>query len=89
MILKTVHKNHICFRFSVKNDWDYSQRKTKATNFSTSFPDHSDQLFYIFRLSAYPKWISDQDYQNLSKDSLPRQIIKNITNFYMNFAKFG
>lgn len=75
-------------RFSATNNWSYSQRKAEQSNFTASFPTHSDVLFNIYRFTAYPSTISDADYQRLSKNSLQGQIIKNTTNFFMNFAKF-
>lgn len=75
-------------RFSGTNPWSYSQRKTAMSNFTTNYPTHSDVLFYVFRFTAYPKQISDEDYKRLSENSLQWQIIRNTTNFFMNFAKF-
>lgn len=75
-------------RFSVENEWNFSWRKAERSNFTTDYAAHSDQLYYIFRFSAYPDVFPDEAYQSLNENSFPWQIIKKLTNFYANFAKF-
>lgn len=78
----------IFFRFSIENEWNLSWRKAKRSNFTVDYAAHTDQLFYIFRLSAYSDIFPDEAYKMLNENSLPWQIIKNTTNLYANFAKF-
>ncbi|XP_031622611.1 esterase B1-like [Contarinia nasturtii] len=75
-------------KFSVENDWNVSWRKAKRSNFTTDYAAHTDQLYYIFRFSATTDIFPDEAYQTLKENSMQRDIIRNITNFYANFAKF-
>ncbi|XP_055302656.1 juvenile hormone esterase-like [Sitodiplosis mosellana] len=75
-------------KFSVENEWNFSWRKAERSNFTADYAAHVDQLYYVFRFSAYPDIFPDEAYQTLKENSFPWQIIKNITNFYANFAKF-
>lgn len=75
------------FRFSAENEWNLSVRKWKESNFTTRYMAHADQLYYLFRFSS---GTPDQVYQNLRNgNSVQRQLIKDVSNFYANFAKFG
>lgn len=48
---------------------------------------HADQLYYLLRFTIYT---TDEVYQNLrDENSVPRRLIKDVSNFYANFAKFG
>lgn len=77
------------YRFAVENEWNLSVRKARKSNFTVNYSQHFDQLFYIFRLSTDPDIVPDQAYQNLTKTSLQRSVIKTTTDFYTNFMKFG
>lgn len=82
------YNNCLLHRFSAINYWSNSLREAAKSNFRASSAAHSDVLFNIFRFTAYPSTISDEDYQHLPKNSLPGQVIRRTTNFFMNFAKF-
>lgn len=74
------------FRFTAENDWNLSARNWNEYGFSLRFSAHADQLYYLL---WYSRDAPNEIYLNLKPDSLQRQIIKNVANFYANFAKFG
>lgn len=74
------------FRFMVQNDWNLSARNKKANNFTANFDSHADQVYYLSWFSCYT---ANDVYQNLSRNSVQRKIIKNVANFYGNFIKYG
>lgn len=76
-------------RFTAENEWNFSTRRAKKTNYTVDYSQHFDQLFYMFRLSSEPNLVSDNEYQNLKEKSLQREIIERTTKFYANFIKFG
>lgn len=72
----------------MENDWNFSARKAKQSNYTANYAEHTDELYYVFRYSATPNVFPDEAYQKLDKNSIQRQIMKNLTQFYANFAKF-
>lgn len=82
-------KTNFLFRFSIDNDWNLSARRSKLIDFKAEYPWHSDQLGYVFRFSGYPNLLPDTAYTNLTENSDQFQIIKNLSKFYMDFAKYG
>lgn len=74
------------FRFTAENDWNLSARSRKESNSTAHYGAHADQVYYLFWFSRYAP---NEIYQNLDKNSLQRKIIKNVANFYANFAKYG
>lgn len=73
---------------SAKTNWTISDRHFLLNNV-TSRSTHSDVPSYIFRGTETTNSLPDKDYQSLSETSLERQLIKNTTKFFANFAKFG
>lgn len=73
------------FRFIAENDWNFSVTAWKQNNFTIKFGSHVDPLAYLFRFKDQP----DEMYQNLAENSMQRKMIESITDFYVNFAKFG
>lgn len=76
------------FRFSVENEWNFSWRQAEQSGFKAEYSAHGDQLYYVFRFIDPTNTFPDEAYQTLKENSVQWQIIKNITNFYANFAKF-
>lgn len=76
------------FRFSVLNEWNFSERYAAQKNYTVDYSQHFDQLFYMFRLSTEPKLVSDESYRNLTKNTQQRRIIDEVVDFYANFAKY-
>lgn len=78
------------FRFTVQNEWTFSKWIQGNTTIQCS--DHVDPLAYLYRFkkqSVSDGSFPDELYQNLQPNSPQRQLIKSITEFYVNFAKYG
>lgn len=79
-----------CIRFTVQNEWTFS--KWMQENTTIQCGDHVDPLAYLYRFkkqSVPDGSFPDEFYQNLLPNSPQRKLIKSITEFYVNFAKYG
>lgn len=76
-------------KFSVRNDWTMSARRAKLVQYKTKYPEHSDQLAYVFRYSGSLDVLTDNDYLEITEDSMQYPIIKTLIKFYTDFAKHG
>lgn len=71
------------------NDWNLSAIWHKLSGGKVIYYDHCDTLQYIFRENPGQKEFPDSVYTELSVNSEPYQLIKNMTRFFADFVKFG
>lgn len=71
------------------NDWNLSAIRHKLSDGKVIYYDHCDPTQYIFRENPGRKEFPDSVYTELSHNSEPYKLIKNITTFFADFVKFG